>query len=64
VKPLAKEAPVSKLPHCLWTMVEIMDCCVWELIMIPNKRITRAGIGLTENSYCRGGSSAARSSSL
>ncbi len=48
VKPRAKEAPVKRLPHCLCTMLETMLACVCELIMMPRRRMTSAGMGLVE----------------
>ena len=48
VKPLANDAPASSCPHCLCTMVEIMLSCVCELIMMPNSKMTSAGMGFIE----------------
>lgn len=44
----AYEAPVSSVPHCLCTIDETMLSCVCELIMMPNSRMTRAGMGFVE----------------
>jgi hypothetical protein len=48
VRPRANDAPVSRLPHCLCTMLETMLAWVCELIMMPRSRMTRAGMGFVE----------------
>ena len=64
VKPRAKEAPVKRLPHCLCTMLETMLACVCELIMMPSRRMTSAGMGLVEKEYDSGSWRVASSSRL
>lgn len=44
----AREKPMKRVPHCLWIMVANMEVWWWEDIIMPRRRMMRAGKGFME----------------